>query len=142
MTVDLIARASTTVDAPVAKVWDALTNPDVIRQYMFGATVTSDWKKGSPIAWTGEWKGKPYEDKGVILEIEPERRLQYTHFSPLSGQPDRPENYHTVTIVVVPDGGHTTVRLEQDHNATEEAREHSERNWTTMLEGMKKLLEK
>ena len=141
MTVDLIARASTTVQAPLAKVWDALVNPDVIGQYMFGSVVTSDWKKGSPITWKGEWKGKPYEDKGVILEIEPERRLRYTHFSPMMGKPDRPENYHTVTIDLVPEGAGVRVQLEQDGNATEEAREHSERNWVTMLDGLKKLLE-
>ena len=63
----LIAKASITVDAPLAKVWDAFVNPNIIRQYMFGTNAVSDWKEGSPIVWKGEWQGKRSEDKGIIL---------------------------------------------------------------------------
>lgn len=138
---DLIASASTTIRAPVAKVWEALVNPELIRQYMFGTTVVSDWNEGDSIVWQGEWQGKAYEDKGTILRIEPERVLQYTHFSPLSGQPDVPENYHIVTVELSGQGGQTKVSLAQDNNATEEARQHSEQNWQMMLESLKELLE-
>jgi uncharacterized protein YndB with AHSA1/START domain len=141
MTTDLVARASITIDAPIAKVWDALVNPEAIRQYMFGTSVASEWKKGSPIVWKGEWKGKVYEDKGVILALEPERRLQYSHFSPLAGVPDVPENYHKVTIELSSENDHVRLALSQDNNPTVEAREHSERNWATMLASLKKLLE-
>src|SRR5438477_12932758 len=97
---NLEAKAEVTINAPVSRVWDALVNPEIIKRYMFGATVISDWKVGSPIAWKGEWKGKPFEDKGRILEVQRGTRLRYSHFSPLSGAPDRPENYHTVSIEV------------------------------------------
>jgi uncharacterized protein YndB with AHSA1/START domain len=73
----LIAEAATTIDAPREKVWDALVNPLVIKQYMFGTEVESAWEVGSPIVWKGEWQGKPYEDKGVILQLETARRIQY-----------------------------------------------------------------
>ena len=141
MTVDLIARASTTIDAPLTAVWDALVNPEIIRRYMFGAEVTSSWKTGSPIVWKGEWEGKPYEDKGVILDVDPEHRLEYTHFSPLAGKPDKPENYHTVSIELTRGDGGVEVTITQDNNPTEEAREHSERNWSMMLDGLKKVVE-
>ncbi len=142
MSVDQIATAAVTVDAPAAKVWEALVSPDAIKQYMFGTNVTTDWREGSPIAWKGEWQGKPYEDKGVLLEVKPERRLKYSHFSPLSGLPDKPENYHTVTIELAGKGDRTEVSLEQDNNPTEEARAHSEKNWQTMLSGLKKYVER
>lgn len=138
---DFIARASVAIDAPVAQVWDALVDPDAIRQYMFGTDVRSDWREGSEIVWKGDWKGTAYEDRGRILRLEPEHLLQYSHFSPLSGQPDEPENYHTVTIELSGDGGPTEVMLAQDNNATAEARDHSERNWSMMLEGLKKYVE-
>ena len=138
---NLIAKASIDIAAPAAKVWDALVKPDLIRQYMFGAAVVSDFQEGSPITWTGEWKGKPYQDKGRILKVEPLRKLQYSHFSPLSGLPDTPENHHTVTLELTEARGQTRVALSQDNNATEEAREHSQQNWKGMLEGLKKLLE-
>ncbi len=100
---------------------------------MFGADVESDWREGSPITWKGEWQGKKYEDKGVIQQMKPERTLSYSHFSPLAGKPDRPENYHTVTIDLSGQGDRTKVTLTQDNNATEEARDQSEKNWTMML---------
>jgi uncharacterized protein YndB with AHSA1/START domain len=139
---DLTAKAAIRINAPVAKVWEALVDPDMIKQYMFGTNVVTDWKEGSPIVWQGKWQGKAYEDKGTILKIDQERVLQYSHFSPLSGQPDVPENYHSVTIELSGKGQQTTVTLTQDNNETEEEREHSEKNWQMMLEGLKKLLEK
>jgi uncharacterized protein YndB with AHSA1/START domain len=135
---NLVAKASITVNAPAARVWKALVDPAIIKQYMFGATVSSDFRKGRPITWKGEWQGKPYEDKGTILEVQRNRVLAYSHFSPLSGQPDVPENYHTVRIELDERGGETLVTLTQDRNATEQEREHSEKNWRMMLEGLKK----
>lgn len=138
---DHVAHASTNVAAPADKVWNALTNPDAIKQYMFGATVTSDWKVGSPITWKGEMNGKPYEDKGKVLRADAGRLIEYTHFSPMGGQPDVPENYHTVTVKLSPDGAGTRVDLDQTKNATDDARKHSEQNWKEMLSGLKKIVE-
>lgn len=138
---DLIARSSVTIDAPKEAVWEALVDPASIKKYMFGSDVISDWRQGSSIVWRGEWKGKSYEDKGVILDLKPGQLLRYSHFSPLSGVPDEPENYHTVTIDLARDGDKTRVSLTQDNNDTEESRDHSQKNWETMLDSLKKLLE-
>ena len=137
----LIAKASITINATRHDVWRALVSPEAIRQYMFGAQVASDWREGSNIVWKGEWQGKSYEDKGTIHQCNPERRLQYTHFSPLSGLPDTPDNYHMVTIDLAAHGEQTQVALTQDNNTTEDARRHSEKNWRVMLEGLKKYVE-
>ena len=137
----LIASVSTTITAPSADVWQALVTPAAIKQYMFGTTVTSDWVVGSPISWKGEWQGRAYEDKGIILQVVPERVLEYSHFSPLAGVPDVPENYHVVTVELSPDGERTRVALSQDNNPTERARERSERNWGMMLAALKQFLE-
>ncbi len=139
---DFSAVASTEVRAPLAQVWGALTDPEIIAKYMFGARVASTWKKGAAITWTGEWKGKPYQDKGVILQIQPPRLVRYTHFSPLSGLADSPENYHTVTVRLTPKGDLTALSLTQDNNPTEEDRDHSQQNWGAMLAALKALLEK
>ncbi len=139
---NLIALASIGINASIDKVWQALVNPADIRQYMFGTTVVSDWREGSPITWQGEWQGKPYQDKGVILQFVPNRKIQYSHFSPLSGLPDLPENYHTVTVELSGEGNQTRVILAQDNNTTEEERLHSQANWEMMLVTLKKYLEK
>jgi uncharacterized protein YndB with AHSA1/START domain len=138
---DHVARATTNIAAPADEVWDALTNPEKVRQYMMGATVTSDWKAGSPITWKGEFKGKPFEDKGRIQRVEPKKLLEYTHYSPMSGDPDVPESYHLVTVTLTPDGGGTHVELTQTNNPTEDGRRHSEDTWNQMLDGMKKVVE-
>ncbi len=136
-----IATASTTIDAPASKVWEAITNPVMIKKYFFNTDVISDWKVGSPILYRGEWQGKPFEDKGEILQVEPEKLLVSTHWSPMSGMPDLPENYHKVTYQLSEKGGKTDVTILQDNNASEEEKAHSEANWRAVLEGMKKLLE-
>jgi uncharacterized protein YndB with AHSA1/START domain len=138
----LIANVSTTINAPSAELWQALVTPAAIKEYMFGTTVTSDWVVGSPIVWKGEWQGRAYEDKGIILQVVPERVLEYSHFSPLAGVPDVPENYHIVTVELSPDGERTRVTLSQDNNPTEQAREHSEKNWGMMLAALKQSLER
>jgi uncharacterized protein YndB with AHSA1/START domain len=136
-----IARATVRINAPSDIVWNALVDPDAIRQYMFGTHVDSDWEEGSAISWKGEWQGRPYEDRGVVLRVKPRRKIQYSHFSPSSGLPDRPENYHTVTIELATSGKHTDVLLAQDNNESDEARESSQRNWETMLDSLKKYVE-
>jgi len=138
---NLVAKSSVTVDAPAALVWDALVRPEAVKQYMFGTTVVSDWQEGHPITWSGEWQGRVYEDKGVVLRVIPSRLLQYTHFSPLMGLPDTPDNYHTVIIELFDEGPRTRLALSQDNNRSDEARAHSEQNWTMMLGGLKKYVE-
>jgi uncharacterized protein YndB with AHSA1/START domain len=141
MNKNLMAQASVNINAPNIKIWNALVNPQAIKQYMFGTNVVSDWQEGSSIIWKGEWKGKPYEDKGKILQLKSGQRIQYSHFSPLSGMPDKPENYHTVTIELAPEGRQTHVSLTQDNNATEQERAESEKNWKTMLTALKDFVE-
>ncbi len=142
MNQNLVSKASISIEAPKQAVWQALVTPEAIKQYMFGADVTSDWEKGSPITWMGEMNGKKYNDRGVVLEAEAERSLQYTHFSPLSGKADVPENYHTVTIDLADSADDTVVSLMQDGNSDEAARAESEKNWGAMLEGLKQYVER
>jgi uncharacterized protein YndB with AHSA1/START domain len=128
-----------TINAARVDVWDALTNSEKVKQYMHGTEMATDWKKGSSITWKGEWKGKSYEDKGTVLEVEPQRLLRYTHWSPMGGSEDRPENYHTLTFELSGKDGETILTLKQDNNPTqEEADKMARDNWAPVLEGLKK----
>jgi uncharacterized protein YndB with AHSA1/START domain len=141
MEADFIAKASIDVQAPASKVWEALTRPELIKQYLFGTQVVTDWQVGSPITYKGVWQGKPYEDKGRVLQVEPGKLLVSTFWSSLSGDADIPENYKTVRYELSPSGGGTTLTILQDNNASQEEAEHSEQNWKMVLEGIKQLLE-
>jgi uncharacterized protein YndB with AHSA1/START domain len=139
---NFVATAEVDIEAPVTQAWIALTDPDTIRQYFFGAQVQTDWRPGSPIVWRGEYNGKPFEDKGEILDVEQNRLLRMTHFSPLSGQPDQPENYHTLTYELDEHDGRTHVVLSQDNNGSEAEAERATANWRAMLDGLKKTVER
>lgn len=51
---DHVATTEIEIDASPAKVWAALTDPEQIKDYMFGSQVDTDWREGSPIVWKGE----------------------------------------------------------------------------------------
>jgi uncharacterized protein YndB with AHSA1/START domain len=136
-----VATATTDIDATPDRVWAALTDPALIKEYMFGTDVSTDWQVGRPIVWRGEYEGRRYEDHGEILEFEPGRRLTMTHFSPLSGAEDVPENYHRVSYELEDFVNRTHVTLTQDGNSSDEELEHATKNWEVVLDGLKKVVE-
>jgi uncharacterized protein YndB with AHSA1/START domain len=137
------AISSREIAASPARVWRALTDPDQVRAYMHGTNLATDWAVGGPITWTGEWKGKSYVDKGTVLEVDPDRHLSYTHWSPMGGSDDRPENYHTVSFDLVAAGPATKLTLTQDNNPSQaEADAMAENNWGPMLDGLKATAER
>jgi uncharacterized protein YndB with AHSA1/START domain len=142
MSTDHIAKATVNVNVSPEQVWKALTTPELIKKYFFGTNAVSDWKVGSKLEWHGEWEGKQYLDKGVILESDPPKRFQYTYLSSMSGKEDKPENYATVTYELEPKNGGTQLTIIQSGNASQESAEHSEQNWTSVFNGMKEMLEK
>jgi uncharacterized protein YndB with AHSA1/START domain len=138
---DHTATSRVTISAPADAVWEALVTPSLISEYMFGTTVVSDFTVGSTITYSGEYEGKPYSDHGSIIDLVPNELLRTTHFSPLSGREDRPENYHTLTWLLTPQGDSTQLTLTQDNNDSEDDKEHSEQNWNLVLDGLKKVVE-
>ncbi len=138
---DHVAHARVEIDATPRVVWRALTDPEQVARWMSGTEVSTDWRVGSPITWRGEMNGTAYEDKGEILASDEPTRLSMTHYSPLMGGADEPENYHTVTYDLSADGDRTTVELSQDGNDSAEQAEQFGANWQGMLDALKKTVE-
>ena len=136
-----LATAETDISASPARVWEVLTDRDQLKEIWFGADVKTDWQEGSPVTWSGEWEGKAYEDKGEILEADPGRLLKVTHWSPLTGQPDAPENYHTLTYELDDHGTSTHLKLTQDNNSSQEEAEHSKGMWDMLVTKVKEAAE-
>ena len=132
---------SITVNAPAAKVWLALTDAAIVKQYFFGTNVRTDWKKGSPIFWEGEWEGKTYQDKGTIIDVDPGKFVKYSYWSSMSGTEDKPENYANVTYELAEKDGATELTVTQDNVKNKEAKEHSEQNWQAIFGKMKEMVE-
>lgn len=139
---EFVSKSTISINAPASKVWEALTNPAMIKQYLFGTDAVSDWKVGSPITYKGVWEGKPYKDKGKVLEVIPEKLLVTSYWSSMTGDKDIPENYKKVTYILSSNDDQTILTITNDNNATAEERDHSAGNWNMVLGGLKKLLEK
>ncbi len=119
MSDQLIVRSEITINASAEKVWDALTNPEQTRKYMFGCETVSDWQQGSELLWRMEYEGKEFVAvKGNIVTIQPPVWLAYTTIDPNSTIPDLPENYLTVTYILTESNGKTTLVVTQGDYST------------------------
>ncbi len=137
----MIATASTEIDATPDQVWASLTEPDQIAVWMQGSQVATTWKVGSPITWDGEYDGRRYQDKGEVLTVDEPNVLSVTHYSPMMGEPDAPENYHTLVYTLTSDHGGTHLELTQDGCADQEQADQFSQNWQQMLDALKAHLE-
>jgi uncharacterized protein YndB with AHSA1/START domain len=145
----LIIKNVITINAPMEKVWDALTNPEQTKKYMFGCETVSDWKQGSDLLWRGNYDDKEMVFvKGTIVSIEPGKLLAYTTFDPNSTMEDIPQNYLTVTYQLSEQNGQTELTVTQgDYNTVAEGeRRYNEaynggEGWNPILVEIKKLLE-
>lgn len=138
---DLSTETSITIDASASAVWKAITSPAMIKKYLMGTSVTTDWKEGSTITYEGEYNGKKYKDKGVIKKIEAGKILQSTYWSSMGGKEDKPENYNLVTYRLDDKGDQTEVTLSQDNIQSEKEKEHTTQNWKTVLQQLKTVVE-
>lgn len=140
---ELSVSESVIVNADVKKVWETLTNPVLIKEYLFGTETITDWKVGSPIIFQGEYQGQKYKDKGVILEFKPMETLSYSYWSGFTGVEDKPENYSKVSYhVKAIDAKTTEFTWTQKGFATEEGYNHSKSGMTHFLRGIKAAMEK
>ncbi len=130
----------TIIKAPIEKVWEALTDAKIVKQYFFGSNQETEWKVGSPIRFWGEYEGQKYEDKGEVLEYDPNKKLAFSYLSSWNNLPDEPDNYLYVSYEVkeVPQG--TELSITQS-NYDEEKAKHSQQNWGTVIDGLKKIVE-
>jgi uncharacterized protein YndB with AHSA1/START domain len=135
------ATKTITIHAPIAAVWKGLTDAAEVKKYFFGTELHTTWQPGTPVRFTGEWDGKPYEDKGTVLKFEPEKMLRYDYLSSWSGKTDLAENYQTITYKVKAKGTSTTVTIIQSNIDTLENKLHSAQNWGMLLKSLKALLE-
>ncbi len=137
----LKVQTSITVNADTKKVWKALTTPALIKKYLMGTDVSSDWKEGSAIDYKGEYQGKEYHDKGIIKKIEAGKIFQSTYWSSMSGKEDKPENYNLVTYKLANQDDKTVVTLIQDNVASEKEKVHLTENWKMVLKKLKEVVE-
>lgn len=143
MNKNLSVTHSVEIEATPEEVWDAMTNPEKIKVYLYGTETITDWKVGSPIIFQGEYQGKRYKDKGNVLENQPNKLLKYNYWSGFSGLEDKPENYFLVTYMIEDLGnGKTVFTWLQEGFRNEDSLKHTQDGLPNMLEQIKDLVEK
>ena len=138
---DLSVRKTVKINVNASKVWDAITNPKMIKKYLFGTQVITSWKIDSEIIFQGNWEGKKFRDKGIIKKMEIEKLFQYTYWSVFSGLDDKEENYSLVTFELSGDDKITKLTVSQKGFANKSSQEHSDKGWSIVLKKIKEILE-
>ncbi len=142
-TSDKVVQKTIRISAPVSEVWNTITNPALIREWLNDTPIDifSDWKEGSEMIFKGTWHNRAYEDKGTILAYMPGKLFRYTFWSHLSQIPDAPENYSVIEFSLSPDGGGTEVTLNQSNFVSDTIYRHSNYYWTLTMDRLKKTIE-
>jgi uncharacterized protein YndB with AHSA1/START domain len=131
------------INAPTSKVWETLTNPELMKKWMFETEINiiTDWQVGSPIAIRGDLHGMNFENTGTVLQFERETLLQYSHLSSLSRLPDKPENHSLLEFRLTPVENQTVLTLTLSNFPTESIYKHLAFYWNVTLEILKRTIE-
>lgn len=136
-------RVDTSVVINANTVWEALTNPEKIKEYLYGTQTITDWKVGSDVIFQGEYQGHKYKDHEVILENKPCAILSYSYWTGFSGLEDQPENYSKIIYTLKPLNEKTTeFTWTQIGFANEIGYNHSKNGMSDFLNKLKEVAEK
>ena len=140
---DNMMSKTVTINAPTSKIWEALTNPDLMKKWMseLEIEILTDWKVGNLVVIRGKLHGIKFENKGRVLQFEPEKILQYSHLSSLSRLPDKPENYSVFDFRLTPKEDLTLLTLTVSNFPTESIFKHLAFYWNVTLEIFKRTIE-
>lgn len=125
------------IEAPAAKVWEALTNGEHTRHF-WSRYVQSDWKVGARVEFLRADKSKLSHD-GEVLEIDPPRRLVMTFDVTAEGLPEKPSRV-TYELEGVHDGTKLTV-IHDDFAPDSKVLPGIQKGWPAILSSMKTYLE-
>jgi len=133
--------SSLIINAPVQKVWDALTNPELVKQWQFGSTLITSWQPGDEIRFRAEWENQVFEQWGKVLEVVPFQKIRYSLFAPRPGLEDKPENYFEMSYVLSEENGHVRFDIIQEDNRPGAIQEEPQGEENVVLKTLKSLVE-
>ena len=129
------------INAPIEKVWEALTKPELVKQWQYGSDLITDWKVGSDIKFRAEWEGKVFEQWGKVLEIIPQQLISYSLFAPRPGLEDKPENYFIMDYKMSKESGGVKLDIIQEDNREGAVQEAPQGEENPVLSALKNLVE-
>ena len=104
------------INSPIQKVWNVLTQPELVKKWQYGSDLITDWKVGSDIRFRTEWEGKWFEQWGKILVMVKHHLIKYSLFAPRPGLEDKAENYFVMIYRLEEKEGYTNLEIIQEDN--------------------------
>lgn len=129
------------IDAPVDKVWNTLTQPELVKRWQYGSDVITDWSTGSDIRFRTEWEGKVFEQWGKILEVRHNELIKYSLFAPRPDLEDKPENYFVMHYLLTPENNQTKLEIIQEDNRMNAVQEADQGEENPILQALKSVAE-
>jgi uncharacterized protein YndB with AHSA1/START domain len=105
-----------TIQAPAQQVFDALTQPELVRLWQYGKVLTTDWTIGGNIRFSAELEGKVLEQWGTVLEVRTNELIKYNLFTPRPGLEDNIGNYCITSYVLSNHDDTTNIEIIQEDN--------------------------
>lgn len=137
-------QRTVTINAPPSAVWHGLTNLEAMKQWMaepeMQLDINTDWQLHSPVIIKG-YHHVPFVNKGTVLEVDPHKRLRYTHLSSISRLPDHPGSYTTLDFALRAVSGKTELTLSISNFPTDAIFKHMDFYWKATIELFKKWIE-
>lgn len=129
------------INASAATVWQVLTAR--MHQWLMDkeVVVDTDWQVGSAIIFSGELHGQPYCDKGVVLIVEPPKKLAYRYLSAASKLDDVESNYAIISFDIKEENGSTLLSITHSYIHNEIAYNHVKFYWPVALNVIKAMAE-
>lgn len=129
------------INAPVNKVWDALTKQELVKKWQYGSELITDWNMGSTIRFRAEWEGKVFEQWGVILDVVQNKMIRYSLFAPRPDLEDKPENYFIMNYILTEGENMVTLEIVQEDNRPDAKQSEPQGEENPILNGLKLLIE-
>lgn len=138
----MVTNISTIVlNAPIEKVWNALTQPALVKQWQYGSDLITDWIVGNEIRFRNEWEGQVFEQWGTVLEVIPNQKIKYSLFFPRPELEDKPENYFIMSYILSEENQKVKLEILQEDNRSGAIQEEPQGEENPILQGLKALIE-
>lgn len=133
--------STTILNASIEEVWNALTKPELVKQWQYGSELITDWKTGNEIRFRNEWQGQVFEQWGSILEIVPNQKIKYSLFFPRPELEDKPENYFIMSYILSEESNKVKLQIIQEDNRPGAVQEEPQGDENPILQSLKTLVE-
>lgn len=105
-----------TTTASTEKVFNALTDPELVKQWQYGRELITDWKVGGKIRFSTGSGSDVLEQWGTVLDMRTNELIKYNLFTPGRDLEDKIENYCVTSYVLTKNKGKTKIEIiQEDH---------------------------